>query len=80
MQRVYITGIGVVSPVGNNRRDFWEAIKAGRSGIRTLENLDLDRLPGMALQFPGDVIEPALEGKQGLQQAQHGQDLALQPP
>lgn len=32
-RRVVITGIGVVSPVGNDLETFWENIKAGRSGI-----------------------------------------------
>lgn len=39
-RRVVITGIGVLSPVGNNLETFWESIKAGRSGIRKLEALD----------------------------------------
>lgn len=45
MNRVFITGIGVVSPVGNTRAEFWEAIKAARSGIRRLETLDVSDLP-----------------------------------
>ena len=32
MNRVVITGIGVVSPVGNNLNDFWNNIKEGRLG------------------------------------------------
>ncbi len=31
--RIVVTGIGVVSPVGNTLDDFWSAISAGRSGI-----------------------------------------------
>lgn len=45
MNRVFISGIGVVSPVGNNIGDFWTAVKAGRSGIRRLEKIDLTDLP-----------------------------------
>ena len=33
MRRVVITGVGVVSALGENTRDFWTALAAGRSGI-----------------------------------------------
>ncbi|MBY0587559.1 beta-ketoacyl-ACP synthase II [bacterium] len=45
MERVFVTGIGVVSPVGNNQQDFWSALVQGRSGIRRLEGIDLTDLP-----------------------------------
>ncbi|HZG65438.1 MAG TPA: beta-ketoacyl synthase N-terminal-like domain-containing protein, partial [Herpetosiphonaceae bacterium] len=32
-ERVVVTGIGIVSPVGLNLETFWENIAAGRSGI-----------------------------------------------
>jgi len=33
MRRVVVTGLGIVSPIGNNAADVTEALKAGRSGI-----------------------------------------------
>lgn len=36
MSRVVITGLGVVSPIGNTVEEFWENIKAGKHGF-TLE-------------------------------------------
>ena len=33
MNRVVITGLGVVSPVGHNLKDYWDALIAGRSGL-----------------------------------------------
>ena len=33
MRRVVITGIGVVSPIGNNAAEVADALKAGRSGV-----------------------------------------------
>ena len=45
MARVFITGIGVVSPVGNSAAQFWSALLEGRSGIARLEKLDLTDLP-----------------------------------
>lgn len=37
MKRVAVTGIGVVSPLGNDRNTFFESMIAGRSGIRRLD-------------------------------------------
>ncbi len=39
-RRVVVTGIGVVSPLGNNKDDFWKNILAGKSGIRRIESMD----------------------------------------
>jgi 3-oxoacyl-[acyl-carrier-protein] synthase II len=41
MRRVVITGIGVISPVGSTLDTFWTNIKAGKHGIRKIENLDM---------------------------------------
>lgn len=40
MKRVVITGIGVVSPVGNDPETMWENLKAGRHGISPIETFD----------------------------------------
>ncbi|MFM8682741.1 MAG: beta-ketoacyl synthase N-terminal-like domain-containing protein, partial [Chthoniobacterales bacterium] len=39
-RRVVITGIGVVSPVGNDLETFWQSLKAGRSGIGRIASFD----------------------------------------
>jgi 3-oxoacyl-[acyl-carrier-protein] synthase II len=39
-QRVVITGMGTVTPVGHTMLETWEALKAGRSGITRLTLLD----------------------------------------
>ncbi len=39
-RRVVVTGIGVVSPVGNDLETFWSNLVAGRSGIRRYEAFD----------------------------------------
>ncbi len=39
-RRVVITGMGVVSPVGNDLETFWASLKAGRSGIATITSFD----------------------------------------
>ena len=41
MKRVVVTGIGAVTPVGNNVPDFWDALKNGRNGIGTITRFDV---------------------------------------
>jgi nodulation protein E len=43
-RRVVITGIGVISALGHNRAENWEALAAGRSGIGRIESVDVGRL------------------------------------
>lgn len=40
MNRVVITGLGAVTPVGNTAEDFWQNIKAGNSGIAPITRFD----------------------------------------
>lgn len=39
-RRVMVTGIGVVSPLGNNKEDFWSSLIAGKSGVGKLTLFD----------------------------------------
>ena len=39
-KRVVITGLGCISPVGNDVKTLWENITAGRSGIDTITQYD----------------------------------------
>ena len=39
-KRVVITGMGAVTPLGNNVKDFWDGIKAGENGIATITHFD----------------------------------------
>lgn len=39
-RRVVITGMGAVTPVGNNVSEFWESIKNGRHGIAEITHFD----------------------------------------
>ena len=38
--RVVVTGLGVVTPVGNNKNDFWNALIAGKSGADKITYFD----------------------------------------
>jgi 3-oxoacyl-[acyl-carrier-protein] synthase II len=44
-RRVVITGMGVVSSVGFGKKDFWESIKSGKSGINKISKFDVDAYP-----------------------------------
>ena len=41
MKRVVVTGIGVVSPLGNSFYESWMAAKAGLSGILPITRFDV---------------------------------------
>ena len=43
--RVVITGLGVVSPVGNNIADFWQSLTQGKCGIDIIKGFDEFDLP-----------------------------------
>ena len=40
MKRVVITGIGVISPVGNDKNTFWENICSGKHGFSFIDQFD----------------------------------------
>lgn len=42
-RRVAITGLGVVTPIGNNVQEFWESLIAGRSGIVQITRFDTSK-------------------------------------
>ena len=43
-RRVVVTGMGAVTPLGNDVPTFWSSLAAGRSGIRTIQAFDPGRL------------------------------------
>ncbi|MFL8712199.1 beta-ketoacyl-ACP synthase II [Clostridioides sp. GD02377] len=45
MNRVVITGIGIVSPIGNNIEEFWSNVKAGNHGIQMIDRFDTKDFP-----------------------------------
>lgn len=43
-RRVVITGVGVISAIGNNAAEFWQSLQAGRCGIGPIEAVDRTQL------------------------------------
>lgn len=43
MERVVITGMGVVSPLGNNIEKFWRNLVEGKSGISFINTFDISK-------------------------------------
>lgn len=59
VKRVVITGVGVVSPIGNDVSTFWDRLITGQSGIARIESFDVTDYP---CQIAGEVkdFDPAL--------------------
>jgi 3-oxoacyl-[acyl-carrier-protein] synthase II len=51
-RQVVVTGMGAVTPVGNNVTQTWDALKAGKSGIAHITQFDTTDLE---TQFAGEV-------------------------
>ena len=63
MHRVAVTGIGVLSPIGNGVESFWDATLQGRVGVGPLTRFDAGGYPSrIAAQIddfdPTDYMEP----------------------
>jgi len=44
MNRVVVTGIGVLSPIGIGKEEFWQSCVEGRSGIRPIQGFEVGHL------------------------------------
>jgi len=43
LKRVVVTGIGALTPIGNNAQDFWNALAKGTSGAATITRFDIEK-------------------------------------
>ena len=66
-KRIAVTGLGLLTPVGNDVMSSWSAIRAGKSGIKPIETFDVSEFStrfGGALQaFDRDKYLPAKEAR-----------------
>jgi 3-oxoacyl-[acyl-carrier-protein] synthase II len=64
-RRVVVTGLGLISPVGNTVAEGWSHLVAGQSGIGAITRFDAS---GYACQFAGEVkgfkVEDHIPGKE----------------
>ncbi|UFJ40342.1 beta-ketoacyl-ACP synthase II [Brevibacillus humidisoli] len=60
MERVVITGMGVVSPLGNTVDSFWNQLINGKSGISLIDTFDVSRhkskIAGLVRDFDPDAL------------------------
>lgn len=61
--RVVVTGIGVVSPVGNDTETFWKSLCEGRSGIRRIDYFDPSELPSQIAGQAEHCVPPGMTSK-----------------
>ena len=54
MCRVVVTGLGVISPVGNDIDTFWESLKAGKCGVDKIKRFDAS---GLKVSLDAEVKE-----------------------
>jgi len=63
-RRVVVTGLGIVSPVGNDVTSAWDSILSGRSGIAAVTRFDTTSFP---THFGGEIrqldLEPYMSAK-----------------
>ncbi|MCC8161269.1 MAG: beta-ketoacyl-ACP synthase II [Oscillospiraceae bacterium] len=62
MRRVVVTGLGAVTPIGNDVKSFWDGIKSGKCGIDKVTHFDASdlktQIAGEVKDFePTDYIE-----------------------
>lgn len=62
MERVVITGMGAVTPVGNDVKTFWEALKAGKCGVGPITKFDASEFKvKLAAEVKGFNVEDYMD-------------------
>ena len=51
-RRVVVTGLGCITPIGNNKDDFWSSLLLGKSGAKPIEHFDVSN---MSVKFSASV-------------------------
>ena len=63
-RRVVVTGLGLLSPVGNNVPDSWANILEGKSGVKTINNFDTENFETKFAATVEENIENLLDKKE----------------
>src|SRR6516165_10177147 len=53
-RRAVLTGVGLITPLGQEVASFWAALRAGRSGVPTIRTFDTSGLP---VHFAGEIAD-----------------------
>jgi 3-oxoacyl-[acyl-carrier-protein] synthase II len=65
MRRVVITGLGAVTPVGNDVPTTWRALLSGRSGIGLISRFDAATFPiRIAGEVKGFTLDPEVDARE----------------
>lgn len=67
-RRVVITGFGCVTPIGIGREEFWNGLKAGKSGVRRIESFDADNFD---VRIAAEITEFDWKGQLKIKDHQH---------
>jgi len=54
-QKVVVTGMGAISPVGVTRESTWKGLIAGESGVNRITSFDFTNMPGLESTIAGEV-------------------------
>ena len=71
--KVVVTGLGVVSPVGNDVDTFWKNICAGKSGIRLIDHFDTSDLTAKIAGIAEDVEIDGMDNKEMRRMSRYSQ-------
>jgi len=72
--RVVVTGMGAVTPIGNNTADFWQGIKEGKCGIDTITAFDItDFKSTLAAEVKGFKPEDYMDKKEAKRMDRYSQ-------
>ena len=44
LKRVVVTGLGALTPIGNNIQEYWDALKSGKSGCAPITSVSYTHL------------------------------------
>lgn len=65
MRRVVVTGLGAVTPIGNDVQSMWEGVKSGKCGIAPITHYDTTgRKVTLAGEVKGFVAEEVLDKRE----------------
>lgn len=74
MNRVVVTGIGAITPIGNNVEAFWQGLKEGKNGVGMITQFDASEYPvKIAAEVKDFVAKEHLDRKEAKRQERFSQ-------